>query len=1154
MSDSPSDSSDATTIISSHAPGSPAPTPEELMRRALESSVSGAAHGWKAPTVEEMTALLPQYEISALIDRGGMAAVYLGRQPGIDRAVAVKVMPPEFAADPEFVARFRREVRTLGRLQHQGIVSVYESGQTGAGHVYFVMEHVAGGNLARLIHSAGLTSEQALELTMQICEALQYAHAQGVIHRDIKPQNVLMTPDGRAKLADFGLARPMHPEATGLTKSHVSMGTLAYMAPEQCAGLELDQRADIYALGVMLYEMLTGSRPQGAFEPPSHKARVDVRLDEVVMKAMRQEPERRYQHVSELQQDVSSIREATARPAQPYIKRPKKSSNLANWIAIGATVPVLAFFGFITWETMHDNKEWRSLPAPEEPVADATPVTEPPALVTKAPEPAAVTPPAPERVVEAPAAPKLGDDLASRVFVLLRDRCGECHSERAESPDEFAIIENFAALRTSDYLNLKSPESSMLYVQVRDGDMPLKTQADREAKRKPVPFTDDENALLLSWIKAGAPDPGSSAIAAAAPAVTTTLPEPARAVVSLAAEVRAVMDDLQSLPAEVAADTRYVSLAAPHNNSREVSVKQLDLMRQGVRKVLNSLSTNPRIATFQEVGPEKVLFRVRLRDLGWDAMLWDRITSFYPFAVETSLSAALHIKTPVVRADWLAATATRAPLYHDLLRLPDHQQELEAKLGVSVFANLAAGEALRSGFTKSGVSRHNRLAERHDMRAYSGYYWLSYDFKESGGRANLHTNPLGPDAAHLLGGTRAFEHAGGEIVFSLPNGLNGYYVSDVTGKRLDGAVPTEIVSDRTNITGRAEVSNAMACMICHDQGIKQLPRDEIRPLAKTYGADEQRLVEMLHPPQDKIDSVVNEDTQRFLAALKSAGITAEGGSEPVSALFKHYDRIITLAEAAAETGLTVDDFQKQLEPQIGLFDVKTLLEGDGMSREHFLDKFADIITRLNFGTVRGSVVLPGLDIAGREPSPGRGRPIAVKLSSDKTHYRAGEIPIIRIQASQPAHLRLLYQDASGAIVTLFPNALMPDDRIPGGGQSFQIMPARSQKNAAQEVAIEITGPPFGMEQLVAVVSDRPFADGENYGMHMSKGATFMEESSKDIQSVITKAARLIARPASSDTPAAITSSASSSSSAHAALTRTSRPARGLDRVVLHTAP
>lgn len=1131
------------------------------MRRALESSVSGAPHTWQAPTVQEMAALLPQYEISALIDRGGMAAVYLGRQPGIDRAVAVKVMPAELAADEEFVARFRREVRTLGKLQHPGIVSVYESGQTTAGHLYFVMEHVAGGNLARLITPSLLSSAQALELTMQICEALQYAHSQGVIHRDIKPQNVLMTPDGRAKLADFGLARPLHPESTGLTRSHVSMGTLAYMAPEQCAGLELDQRADIYALGVMLYEMLTGSRPQGAFEPPSRKARVDVRLDEVVMKAMRQEPERRYQHVSELQHDVSTIHQATARPAQPCIKRPKKSLGLTNWIALGVAVPVLGFLGFIASQVMQGNQDRQARADAVEPAQDispapamklvakaAEPPSPPPAPPADSPPPAPMPSAALSAEVAAAPAPKLGDDQASRVLVLLKTRCGECHGADAESPDEFGFVDNFAALRKSDYINLKSPESSLLYVQVRSSDMPLKTQADREARRKPVPFTDEENALLLSWIKAGAPDPGSTA--APAPVVEASAPEPARPVITIAAELRAILDDLQSLPAEVAADTRYVSLAFAHNNSSEVNTKQLDFMRQGVRKVLNSLSTSPRIATFEEVGPAKVLFRVRLRDLGWDAMLWDRITSFYPFTVETSLSAALQVKAPVVRADWLAATATRAPLYNDLLRLPEHQQELESHLGVDVFKNLAAGEALRSGFTKSGVSRHNRLAERHELRAYAGYYWLSYDFKESGGRANLHTNPLGPDAAHLLGGTRAFQHAGGEIVFSLPNGMNGYYVSDVTGKRLDGAVPTEIVSDRTNITGRAEVSNAMACMICHDQGIKQLPRDEIRALSKTYSADEQRLVEALHPMQDKIDLVVQEDTQRFLAALKSAGISAEGGSEPVSTLFRHYDRIITLPQAAAEIGLTEDEFKKQLAPQIGLFDVKTLLEGDGMSREHFLDKFADIITRLDIGTVRGALVLPATAITGREESMIRARPIAVKLSSDKARYRAGEIPVIRIQASQPAHLRLLYQDAAGAIVTLFPNALMPDDRIPGGGQSFQLMPARSQKDAAQEVAIEITGPVFGMEQLVAIVSDRPFTDGGAYAVSTSKGATFMEEGSQDIESVITKAARLIARPASTDaTPAPGSSPAGLSTFA-----RTTAPSRGMDRIVLHTAP
>ena len=1114
----------------------PAADPDPLFGNPASALLRGALNGQpsngapeKPPTAEHLAAMLPQYQIESLVGRGGMGAVYKGRQASLKRAVAIKLLPAELSSDAEFTSRFQREAQTLASLSHQGIVTIHEFGQTSQGHLYFVMEYVDGSDLARLLRGGQrLESAQALELTVQICEALQYAHTQGVVHRDIKPANVLITRDGRAKLADFGLARPLTGEKTRFTATNHVMGTPEYMAPEQWKG-QSDHRSDIYALGVLLYEMLTGSRPHGAFDLPSINAKVDARLDAVVMKALSQQPERRYQHVSELQEAVSSIRQP-AGPAPEVKKRLPASTTLMNWFVGTAVAGVLLFLSFVAWQVV-DGSQANQDSASAKPLSEPTPPAVLPATAQAVPtEPAA------------PTAPVLGNDQASQVFVLLKSRCGECHGDDAEAPDEFGFIDNFAELRKSSYIDLKTPESSLLFTLVRNAEMPRKTKADRAAKRQVVPFTDAENTLLLSWIKAGAPDPGGRA-AAPVVAVAATA-EPTREVLSLAAELRAVFEDLQSLPPEVAADTRYVSVGFAHNNSTEVTSKQLDVMRQGVRKVLNSLSTNPVIAKFEEVGPQRVLYRVRLRDLGWDRALWDRITSFYPFAVETSLSSTFDIRTPVVRADWLAATATRAPLYNDLLRLPKKQQELESRLGVAVFDNLAKGNALRSGFTKSGVSRHNRLAERHDLGAYAGYYWLSYDFKQSGGRASLHTNPLGPDAAQLLGGAHAFEHAGGEIVFSLPNGLNGYYVSDVTGKRLDGGVPTEIVSDRTNTTGRAEVSNAMACMICHDQGIKQLPRDEIRALSKTYGAEEQRLVEALHPPQPQIDAAVQADTQRFLTALKAAGITADGGSEPVAALFKYYDRELSMAHAAAEVGLDVEDFHTRLGPQPRLFDVKTLLEGDGMSREHFLDKFAEIITRLDLGTARG-LARELSEIATRDESGLRGRPIAVKLSADKASYRAGEVPIIRVQSSVPAHLRLLYQDASGAVTTLFPNALMPDDRIPGGGEAFQLMPARSQTQSGQEVAIQITGPPFGTEQLVAIVSEQPFTDGADYTRNLGKGVTFLEAESKDIESVITKAARLIARPAAQPAEPA-------SAPAQPALSSTA--ARGQDRIILQTSP
>jgi serine/threonine protein kinase len=307
------------------------------------------AQPWQPPTAEHLADLLPQYQVEKLIGRGGMGAVYRGVQLSLQRPVAIKLLPAELAANTEFVSRFQREAQTLARLQHPGIVAVHDFGRTAEGHLYFIMEFVDGTDLQNIIHNPGLQPAQALELTLQICEALQYAHSQGVIHRDIKPANVLLTQDGRAKLGDFGLARPLT-TTPGMTGASLVMGTPEYMAPEQWAG-KVDHRADIYALGVMLYEMLTGTRPHGAFDLPSIKAHVDARLDEVVVKAMRQAPEQRYQNVSELRDEVQRIRTTEApRPAQEPVraaavkaKRHRRSSiDTYGWAAAALLLIVLA--------------------------------------------------------------------------------------------------------------------------------------------------------------------------------------------------------------------------------------------------------------------------------------------------------------------------------------------------------------------------------------------------------------------------------------------------------------------------------------------------------------------------------------------------------------------------------------------------------------------------------------------------------------------------------------------------------------------------------------------------------------------------------------------------------------------------------------------
>ena len=271
------------------------------------------------PAAADLAARFPQLENLELVGFGGMGAVYKARQANLDRVIALKIMRPEGAHDSAFTERFNREAKALARLSHQHIVTIYDFGvvqfSSGADApaaplFYFLMEYVDGANLRQLLQASSLTPEQALAIVPQICDALQYAHDSGVVHRDIKPENILIDKRGRVKITDFGLAKmASHSgDEISLTATHQVMGTLRYMAPEQMEGSHaVDHRADIYSLGVVFYEMLTGEAPAGHFDPPSRKVEIDVRLDEVVLRSLAREPERRYQQASDVKTDLQSL-------------------------------------------------------------------------------------------------------------------------------------------------------------------------------------------------------------------------------------------------------------------------------------------------------------------------------------------------------------------------------------------------------------------------------------------------------------------------------------------------------------------------------------------------------------------------------------------------------------------------------------------------------------------------------------------------------------------------------------------------------------------------------------------------------------------------------------------------------------------------------
>ena len=288
-----------------------------------EATPNGSSSpGFEPPPIDDLADRFPQLEILELLGQGGMGAVYKARQRNLDRLVAVKILPPEVGADPAFAERFVREAHALAKLSHPHIVAVHDSGKSGE-FCYLIMEYVDGVNLRQAMQADQLGPDEALAIVPQICDALQYAHDQGIVHRDIKPENILVTGQGHVKIADFGLARLLthSPAERTLTATHQVMGTVHYMAPEQMQGSHLaDHRADIYSLGVVFYEMLTGQLPLGRFEPPSKKVQIDVRLDEVVLRSLESEPGRRYQCAGEVRSDVDSIVESKREfltPPQP---------------------------------------------------------------------------------------------------------------------------------------------------------------------------------------------------------------------------------------------------------------------------------------------------------------------------------------------------------------------------------------------------------------------------------------------------------------------------------------------------------------------------------------------------------------------------------------------------------------------------------------------------------------------------------------------------------------------------------------------------------------------------------------------------------------------------------------------------------------------
>ncbi|MBM4069416.1 MAG: tetratricopeptide repeat protein [Planctomycetes bacterium] len=518
-------------------------------------------------------------------------------------------------------------------------------------------------------------------------------------------------------------------------------------------------------------------------------------------------------------------------------------------------------------------------------------------------------------------------DLGKQAKSILKAHCHRCHGHDGASEGGFNYVLDLGRLVERKKVVAGQPGKSKLLRRIIDTDDPMPPA---EEKSRP---TKDEIALLRKWIEAGA----SSADAPTDRPFQS--PNDVFEVIRL---------DLEESPPRDRPFLRYLTLT--HLANAGLSDEELLSFRHGVAKLINSLSWGKRIVVPRSIDASGVIQCIDLRDFDWNEKTWEVLLERNPYGVSLDTDANRRIaeltacKLPYVRGDWFVASASRPPLYHDILQLPRSERELERLLRVDTLENLRQERAVRAGFNGSGVSRNNRLIERHESGAT--VYWKSYDFSGNSGRKNLFAHPLGPGRRD-----EHFLHDGGEIIFSLPNGLQAYFLADGEGRRIDKG-PTAIVSDPRR-PDRA-VENGLSCMSCHARGIID-KADQVRAHlvknADAFAAGTLETAMALYPGEEKMLALMRGDARRFQDAVKRTGAPLTA-TEPIAALAARFEAEIDLPLAAAEVGVRPGELLEALRarPQLAQSLGPLRVAGGTVQRQAFVDSFGDLVEALRIGT------------------------------------------------------------------------------------------------------------------------------------------------------------------------------------------------------------
>lgn len=531
---------------------------------------------------------------------------------------------------------------------------------------------------------------------------------------------------------------------------------------------------------------------------------------------------------------------------------------------------------------------------------------------------------------------------AKQAVAIIKKSCVQCHSGSL-----YFNANKFETLLKKGYLKPGDLAGSVAMQRI------LATTTD-EQMPPTGPLSAADKTTLKQWVADGLPDPNAAATVVTEPAKPAPVKPPAgvevRRSISESELLTAIVRDLEAADERERPFLRYYSLANLYRNPK-ISDADLTLYRTALDKLINSLSWSPDIVRTKAVGPDGLILRLDLRQADWNADIWQRIVAANPYgllpreasAQATTIRSLSGAAFAYIRVDWFVATASVPPLYHEILDLPDNVADLEKKLGVDVAGNIEQEKAVRAGRRQSGISRNNRVVERH--RSLYGAYWKSYDFAGNQERQNIFIDPI------------SFREDGGEFIFNLPNGLQAYMIANAKGQRLDVA-PTNIVRDLSTPGGDPNVTNGLSCIGCHSGGMNTF-KDQLRPHIETLqkAAFDIDKALALYQKQETLDLVFKADNDRFQRAVRATGgaIPKDPSEEPVIVLARYYlddSGGMSIEQAAADCALTVAEFQRRVGKSSRLEELgfgQLLTKGGGFKRDSWEDYFGDLVREIRLG-------------------------------------------------------------------------------------------------------------------------------------------------------------------------------------------------------------